>query len=66
MNWLLRKLRLIRLRLRCYVLEAEVAHAVDLLLDHERRYKNSLRELSATRRRILALEEPEVLLKEAA
>lgn len=63
MNWLLRKYRLLRLKLKCYVLEAQVDHAEELLHDHTRRHRVALRELAAARRRLLALEEPEVLLR---
>lgn len=63
---LARKYRLLKLKCRAYVLQAEAEHAEGLLDDHKRRYANTLRELSSVRRRIMVLEEPEVLLRKAA
>lgn len=66
MSWLLRKYRLVRLKCREYVLQAEAEHAQGLMDDHRRRYLNTLRDLRAVRRQIVTIEEPEVLLKHVA
>lgn len=66
MSWLLRHYRLLRLKFRACVLQAEAEHAEGLLADHQRRYRTTLAELSQVRRRIMALETPEVLLRKIA
>ena len=66
MNELLRRYRLLRLKFRAYVLVAEAEHAEGLLHDHNLRYRRTMYELAQTRRRIMAMEKPEILLKDAA
>ena len=66
MNWLRRKYRLLKLKCRAYILEAEAEHAEALIADHNQRYRITLVELGQVRRRIIALEEPEVLLRKTA
>ena len=66
MNELLRRWRLLKLKWRAYILQAEVEHAEGLLHDHNRRYRRCLYELAQVRRRIMAMEKPEILLKDAA
>ena len=66
MNELLRRWRLLKLKCRAYVLHAEAEHAEDLLQEHNRRYRRCLYELAQVRRRIMAMEKPEILLKDAA
>ncbi len=65
-NTLLRKFRLIRLKVRGYILEAQVEDAAELLENHQIRLRLALSELGQIRRRIIAAEEPEVLLRKAA
>ena len=66
MNELLRRYRLLRLKFRAYVLQAEADHAEELLHDHNRRYRRCSYELAQVKRRIMMLEKPEVLLKDIA
>ena len=74
---MIRRWRLLKLRLREYILRADLGTADDLWADHERRYLNAinthkarysatLKELQQVRARIAMLERPEVLLRRTA
>ena len=65
-NTMLRKFHLMRLKVRGYILEAQIEHASDLLENHQQRLRLALAELGQIRRRILATEEPDVLLRKVA
>ena len=66
MNALFRRWKLFKLKCRAFVLQAEADNAEGLLHDHNRRYRNTLRELHQVRNRIALLEEPQVLLRKIA
>ena len=65
MNYLLRRFHLLRVKVKAFILQAELDHAEALLSDHERRYQVTLIELLKVRRRIALLEQPEVILRNA-
>ena len=63
---LFRRYQLLKLKCRAYVLQAEVDNAEALLTDHNLRYRNALRDLQQCRRRIIAMEDADILLKRIA
>ena len=63
---LYRRWQLLKLKMRAYVLQAEVDNAEALLSDHAMRHRNALRDLQQCRRRIIAMEDADILLKRIA
>lgn len=60
-----RVIRLIKLRCRAYLLEAQAEHAADLIDDHTTRYYALIAELSKTRRQLALLRTPVAVVKDA-
>ena len=56
---------LMRLKVRSYILQAELEHAETLMADHAMRYEVTLMELRKVKGRIATLERPETLLTQA-
>ena len=66
MTWLHRKWRLLKLKCRAYMLEAQAEHAAELLENHQMRYRILMAELAQVRRHTMALESADVLLRRTA
>ena len=62
---MIRAYRLLKLKLRSWMLYEEAVHVEGLMSDHKRRYELLLLELRKVRGQIATLERPEVLLTQA-